>query len=85
VLDTIESESKKNGKNRSHLVAEAIEFWVGRGRKLENDILRLREDLIEKEKENQSLTEKVGKLEEDIRTRENQLAEANRELRSKKK
>jgi hypothetical protein len=64
-------------------VAEAIEFSVGKVRNLENDILRLTEESTEKGKEDQSLTEKVGKLDDDFRTRENQFAEANRELRCK--
>ena len=69
VIDTIEAESRKTGKNRSHIMAEAIEFLVGKGRNIENDIIRLTSELDEKVRTNQSLTEKVGKLEDDLRTK----------------
>jgi chromosome segregation ATPase len=86
VLTLIESESRNRGKNRSHLVSDAVEFYVRKSKILQNDINKLTDELEEKK----SLTEEVGKLEENIRTKEeefrtieNQLAETKKSLNQK--
>jgi chromosome segregation ATPase len=82
-MNGIDAEVNHRGGSRSHFVADAIDFYIGTGRNLENEINRLNEELMIKTAEAKSLSEKVLQLEESIPTIENQLAEAHKELNSK--
>ena len=82
-METIEAETKRLGKSRSHFVVEAIDFYIGTGRNLKNNINRLNEELTIKSEEAKSLSDKVLQLEESVPTIENRLAEAAKELDSR--
>jgi|SRR5271157_1470517 len=94
VLQTIEEEGRKPGKNRSSFVAEAVEFLVGIGRNLEDDNSRLtteltetKKSLLQKEneafqlgKKNQSLENQVAELRKKLESQVGQLEEKVRKL-----
>ena len=44
-MNGIDAEVKRLGVGRSHFVAEAIDFYIGPGRNLENEISRLNDQL----------------------------------------
>ena len=71
-MSSIDAEVKRLGVNRSHFVAEAIDFYIGTGRNLETEINRLNDELTIKTDESKSLSEKVLQLEERIPTIESQ-------------
>ena len=71
-MEAIEAETKRMGKSRSHFVVEAIDFYIGTGRNLKNNINRLNEELTIKSEEAKSLSDKVLQLEERIPTIESQ-------------
>ena len=82
-MEAIDAEIKRIGVNRSHFVAKAIDFYIGSGRNLKNEIDRLNEELMIKTEDAKSLSNRVLQLEERIPTIENKLAEAKKELDSK--
>src|SRR5512137_2897716 len=71
-MGAIDEEIKRLGVSRSHFVAKAIDFYIGSGRNLENDIDKLNKELLKKTEETNSLSEKVLRLEERIPTIESQ-------------
>ena len=71
-MTSIDDQVKGHGGNRSRFVAEAIDFYIGTGRNLENEINRLKEELRIKTEEAESLSSKVLQLEERIPTIESQ-------------
>jgi len=71
-MSSIDAEVKRLGVNRSHFVAEAIDFYIGNGRNLENEIKRINNDLKSKTEEAKSLSGQVLRLEENHLTIENQ-------------
>jgi chromosome segregation ATPase len=71
-MEAIDAEIKRLGVNRSHFVANAIDFYIGSGRNLKNEIDRLNEELMIKTEEAKSLSNKVLQLEERIPTIESQ-------------
>lgn len=78
VSKIIEEEGKKPGKNRSSFVAEAVEFFVGKGRTLltsENELAETKKSLLSKENELFHLSKKNQSL-------ENQVAELSKKLES---
>jgi len=72
IMNNMDAEVKRLGISRSHFVAEAIDFYVGAGRNLKNEIDKLNDELRTKIEENKSLSEKVGQLEGRIPTLESQ-------------
>ena len=71
-MGAIDAEIKRLGVSRSHFVAEAIDFYIGPGRNLQNKIDRLSDELMIKTEETKSLSNKVLQLEERIPTIESQ-------------
>lgn len=71
-MEAIDAETKRLGVNRSHFVAEAIDFFIGSGRNLKNDINKLNDELMKKTEEADSLSKKVLQLEQRIPTIESQ-------------
>ena len=72
IMEAIDVETKRLGVSRSHFVAEGIDFYIGSGRNLKNEIDRLNEELMIKTEKAKSLSDKVLKLEERIPTIESQ-------------
>ncbi len=83
IMEAIDVETKRLGVSRSHFVAEGIDFYIGSGRNLKNEIDKLNEELMIKTEKAKSLSDKVLKLEESVPTIENKLAETKKELNSK--
>ncbi len=55
-MNSIDAEVKRLEVSRSHFVAEAIDFYIGSGRKLKNEIDRLNDELMTKTNEAKSLS-----------------------------
>jgi chromosome segregation ATPase len=71
-MEAIDVEAKRLGVSRSHFVAGGIDFYIGSGRNLKNEIDKLNEELMIKTEKTKSLSDKVLKLEERIPTIESQ-------------
>ena len=71
-MEAIDVEAKRLGVSRSHFVAGGIDFYIGSGRNLKNEIDKLNEELMIKTEKTKSLSDEVLKLEERIPTIESQ-------------
>jgi len=71
-MESIDTETKRLGVSRSHFVSDAIDFFIGPGRNLKNEIDKLNNELMKKTEEAKSLSIKVLQLEERIPTIESQ-------------
>jgi len=50
LVKTVEAESEKLGRNKSEIVVQAVEFWFGKGRNLEEILLTTQKQLAEAQK-----------------------------------
>lgn len=83
LIKNIEAESEKSGRNKSEVAAQAIEFWFGKGRTLEEKCLTLENQLSEAQKNFNLKENELFQQSKKFHALEKQIEELDRKLEEK--